>query len=218
MVWQLRRVHCSSPQKGEWIDPPESRNCSTKSIGYKSVLFKKSVNRGVSELMHCFNNGFVYNALLATLVVHYVTRIHWKLCINPNLIIWLIWRFHMQGCARFAEFWLFFTEQVFTLLLYCYEKSNQRRAWIGTKISKSSTPLIISVGKKTQNWHDNRLRFWEKTLGNLTIEVASFKSLKSLFIQLKISKIILKIIEVGKLQVRQWMGSWIWFRSPQNMP
>ena len=31
----------------------------------------------------------------------------------------------IQGCARFGEFWLFFTEQVFTLPLYCYEKNNQ---------------------------------------------------------------------------------------------
>ena len=30
-----------------------------------------------------------------------------------------------QGCARFSEFWLFFTEQVFALPLQCYEKSNQ---------------------------------------------------------------------------------------------
>ena len=29
------------------------------------------------------------------------------------------------GCARFGEFWLFFTEQAFTLPLFCYEKSNQ---------------------------------------------------------------------------------------------
>ena len=27
-------------------------------------------------------NGFVYNALLASLVVHYVTRTHWNPCIN----------------------------------------------------------------------------------------------------------------------------------------
>ena len=31
----------------------------------------------------------------------------------------------IQGCARFGEFCLFFTEQVFALPLYFYEKSNQ---------------------------------------------------------------------------------------------
>ena len=30
-----------------------------------------------------------------------------------------------KGCVRFSEFWLFFIEHVFTLPLWCYEKSNQ---------------------------------------------------------------------------------------------
>ena len=29
------------------------------------------------------------------------------------------------GCVPFSEFRLFFTQQVFTLPLYCYEKGNQ---------------------------------------------------------------------------------------------
>ena len=33
-----------------------------------------------------FNNGFVYNALLASLVVYYVTRTYWKAWINLYLI------------------------------------------------------------------------------------------------------------------------------------
>ena len=47
----------------------------------------KSLNHHLNQLIHCFNNGFMSNALLATLVVHYVTRIHWKLCINPYRIV-----------------------------------------------------------------------------------------------------------------------------------
>ena len=41
LVWQLRRVHCSSPQKGEWIYPSDQWKNPTKSIESKLVLFPK---------------------------------------------------------------------------------------------------------------------------------------------------------------------------------
>ena len=56
-------------------------------MGYKYLLlWCKSVNS-------LFHNGLVYNALPASLVVHYVTRIHWKPCIildKPLLISKLV--------------------------------------------------------------------------------------------------------------------------------
>ena len=44
-----------------------------------------------------------------------------------------------RGCARFGEFWLFFTEQVFTLPL-CYEKSNQGAQEFAQKSAKRARP------------------------------------------------------------------------------
>ena len=45
-----------------------------------------------------------------------------------------------QGCARFGEIWLFFTEQVFTLPLQCYEKSNQGAQEFAPKSAKRAQP------------------------------------------------------------------------------
>ena len=44
------------------------------------------------------------------------------------------------GCGRFSEFCLFFTEQVFTLPLYCYEKNNQGTINLHTKHQSEHTP------------------------------------------------------------------------------
>ena len=73
-------------QKTNGINWPEHGKNSTKPLVHKSLLFPKLLNHVLSQLIHCFNNGFIYNALLATLIVHYVTRIHWKLCIILYII------------------------------------------------------------------------------------------------------------------------------------
>ena len=53
----------------------------------------------------------------------------------------------LLGCARFSEFWLFFTEQVFTLPLYCYEKGNQSAMNLDTKQQNEHTPGFCQFAK-----------------------------------------------------------------------
>ena len=48
--------------------------------------------------------------------------------------------FRTKGCARFCEFWLFFMEQVFTLPLQYYEKSNQGAQKFAHKSAKRAHP------------------------------------------------------------------------------
>ena len=48
-------------------------------------------------------------------------------------------------CARFGEFWLFFTEQDFTLPLLCYEKSNQGTQEFAHKSAKRAHPLVCGL-------------------------------------------------------------------------
>ena len=52
--------------------------------------------------------------------------------------IWLI----RQECVQFNEFWLFLTEQVFTLPLQCYKKSNQGAQEFAHKSAKRAHPWV----------------------------------------------------------------------------
>ena len=66
--------------KGQVAVMLHCHSIDSNTMGVKKCLFlqffQKLVNHVLSQLIHVLDNGFVYNPLLATLVVDYVTRTH----------------------------------------------------------------------------------------------------------------------------------------------
>ena len=105
---------------------------STASTYGKSIHFCNSISVVVYEsfFLSCVGQKILTELNIFILKVFFVDQSEVRVC-----TVCPYW-------ARFGEFWLFYTEQVFTLPLQCYEKGNQGAQEFAHKSAKRAHLLL----------------------------------------------------------------------------